>query len=121
VAPRNRDSSKRKTQRHGLSGNPQRRAEQLSREGAPRSVYQEEPDEPDLPTESRLEALRNLAHLLAGGAEEAPWWRDSHERVIRQARELAWQAGLRGIEEQTCDVVGGEFFDNLQAHDDGHH
>lgn len=118
MAPRNRNSGKRRTQRHGLSGNPQRRAEQLGRERAPRSASQEEPD---LLPESRAEALKELAYLLAGGAEEAPWWRDSHERVLRQARELAWPTGPRGIEDQTCDLVGGQFYDNLQAHDGGHH
>jgi hypothetical protein len=120
VAPRNRNSGKRKTQRHGLSGNPQRRAEQLGRERAPRPA-DSDLEEPDLPSESQVEALRNLVYRLAGGTEEAPWWRDSHERVLGQARELAWPAGLRGIEDQTCDLVGGQFYDNLQTHDGGHH
>ena len=79
---RSRNASKRRTQRHGLSGNPQRRAEQLGRERAPRPADQEEPD---LLPESRVEALKELAYLLAGGAEEAPWWRGSHERVLRPA------------------------------------
>jgi len=118
VAPRNRNSSKRRTQRHGLSGNPQRRAEQLGRERAPRSADLEEPD---LLPESRAEALRDLAYLLAGGTEEAVWWRDSHERVLGQARELAWPTGLRDIEDQTCDLVGGQYHDNLRAQDNGHH
>jgi hypothetical protein len=118
VAPKNRKSSKRKTQRHGLSGNPQRRAEQLQRERPAPSARQ---DELDLLSGSGLDSFRHLAYQLAGGADEAPWWRDSHESVLKQARALGWPSELSAIEDQACDLVGGQFYDNLEAHEAGHH
>jgi hypothetical protein len=120
VAPKNRNSSKRKTQRAGLSGNPQRRAEQLKQDRLARSAFQEQPA---LSSLSGIDkgSLRDLAYLLAGGADEAPWWRDSHERVLQKARALDWPSRLPAIEDQTCELVGGQFYDNLQAHEGGHH
>jgi hypothetical protein len=120
VAPKNRKSSKRKTQRAGLSGNPQRRAEQLEQDRLARSTHQEQPGLSPLSGMGKS-SLRDLAYLLADGAEEAPWWHDSHERVLQKARALAWPSRLPGIEDQTCELVGGQFYDNLQAHDGGHH
>jgi hypothetical protein len=117
VAPKNRNSSKRKTQRHGLSGNPQRRAEQLQQD---RSVHQGQQGL-DLLSGMDVDSLRDLAYRLAGGADEAPWWRDSHERVLQKARALDWPSSLSGIEDQACELVGGQFYDNLQAHEGGHH
>jgi hypothetical protein len=121
VAPKNRNSGKRKTQRHGLSGNPQRRAEQLEKD-RPRRDAQQMRQELDLPPGGlRGDSFRDLAYALAGGAREAPWWRDSHERVLRKACALDWPTRLADIEEQACDLVGGQFYDNLQAHPAGHH
>jgi hypothetical protein len=117
VASKNRNSSKRKTQRQGLSGNPQRRAEQLEKDRSARQGRQGRPGLDGIDAGS----LRNLAYLLAGGAEEAPWWRGSHERVVQKARALGWPSRLRGVEDQACELVGGQFYDNLEAHDGGHH
>jgi hypothetical protein len=69
----------------------------------------------------QADSFRDLAYRLAGGADEAPWWRDSHERVLQEARALDWPSRLSGVEDQTCELVGGQFYDNLQAHDGGHH
>jgi hypothetical protein len=121
VAPKNRNSSKRKTQRHGLSGNPQRRAEQLGKDRPPRPPRQQDRQGLDLLPGAQQNLFRDLAYALAGGAEEAPWWRDSHERVLRKARTLDWPTRPVGIEQRTCELVGGQFYDNLQAHDGGHH
>jgi hypothetical protein len=120
VAPKNRNSGKRKKQRHGLSGNPQRRAEQLEKDRPERPARQGQQGLDLLPG-SQADSLRDLAYLLAGGAEEAPWWRGSHERVLQKARALDWPSRALDIEERTCDLVGGQFYDNLQAHDRGHH
>jgi hypothetical protein len=119
VAPKNRNSGKRKTQRHGLSGNPQLRAEQLekNRPALPSPQMQGL----DQLSAAQLDSFRDIAYRLAGGAKDAPWWRDSHESVLRKARALDWSPRLSGIEDQTCDLVGGQFYDNLQAHDGGHH
>jgi hypothetical protein len=119
VAPKNRNSAKRKTQRHGLSGNPQLRAEQLEKNRPTPSTRQMQGL--DQLSGARPDSFRDIAYALAGGAKEAPWWRDSHERVLRKARTLDWSSRLSGIEEQTCDLVGGQFYDNLQAHHGGHH
>lgn len=116
--PEEPEPSKRKTQRKGLSGNPQHRAEQL----------RTEPPEPSaLQTElARLsgadtESLRDFAYRLAGGAKQAPWWRESHELILEKARGLNWPSRLLDIEAQTCELVGGQVYDDLQAHDGGHH
>jgi len=126
VVPKNRHPSKRKTQRHGLSGNPQRRAEQLEKDRSARSARQEQEEQEeqqglDSLSGAQVDSLRDLVYRLAGGADEAPWWGDSHERVLQNARALDWPSRLSGIEDQTCDLVGGQFYDNLQAHDGGHH
>ena len=120
VAPKNRNSSKRKTQRQGLSGNPQRRADQLERDRLARPARPEQPGPGPL-SGMGASSLRDLAYLLAGGAEEAPWWRDSHERVLQKARALDWPSRLSDIEDQACELIGGQFYDNLEAHEGGHH
>ena len=121
VAPKNRNSGKRKTQRRGLSGNPQRRAEQLQGERPKRPAPREAPDLLSGWSGSELSGFRDLAWRLSGGADEAPWWRDSHERILQQARALDWPTRPAEVEDLTCDLVGGQFFDNLQAHHEGHH
>ncbi|HEY1627317.1 MAG TPA: hypothetical protein VGG16_26350 [Streptosporangiaceae bacterium] len=120
MVPKNRNSSKRKTQRQGLSGNPQRRAEQLEKDRPAHSARQGQ-QAPDPLAGVQADSFRDLAYRLAGGADEAPWWRDSHERVLQRARALDWPSRLSGIEDQTCELVGGQFYDNLQVHDGGHH
>lgn len=42
-------------------------------------------------------------------------------RAFSGRRAVDWSSRLSGIEEQTCDLVGGQFYDNLQAHHEGHH
>lgn len=120
MAPKNRNSSKRKAQRQGLSGNPRRRAEQLEKDRPTHSARQGQQALDPL-SGVQADSFRDLAYRLAGGADEAPWWRDSHERVLQKARALDWPSRLSGVEEQTCELVGGQFYDNLQAHDGGHH
>lgn len=119
MAPKNRNSGKRKTQRRGLSGNPQLRAEQLEKDRP--TLPAQQAQGPDPLSWAEPDSLRDLAYALAGGAKDAPWWHDSHESVLRKARALDWSSRLSGIEEQTCDLVGGQFYDNLQAHHEGHH
>jgi hypothetical protein len=117
--PSNRNPGKRKKQRHGLSGNPQLRAAQLEKD-KPTSTTRQGQGLDQLPG-AQPDLFRGLAYALAGGAEDAPWWRDSHESVLRKARALDWSSRLSGIEDQTCDLVGGQFYDNHQAHHAGHH
>jgi hypothetical protein len=91
-----------RTHRQGLSGNPQRRAQQLQERREPRA---------DLDRA----AVRELAYRLAGGAPDAAWWRESHERVLARASALTWPPGLVEWETQACRIVGDEFYDRLQS------
>ena len=118
MAPKNRKSGKRKTQRHGLSGI--RSAVPSSWRGSARRPLRATTTWIRRPG-CGLGSFRDLAYQLAGGADEAPWWRDSHESVLKQARALDWPSKLSDIEDRTCDLVGGQFYDNLEAHEAGHH
>ena len=105
VSPKKRNSRKRKTHRQGLSGNPQRRTEQLRQERQA----------------AHGPAFLELAYRLAGGMPAAPWWRKSHERILTQARALSWPSRLADLETQTCRIVGDEFYDRLQSPGTGFH
>jgi hypothetical protein len=104
VSSKKRSSGKRKVHRQGISGNPQRRAEQLR---------QERPPVPD------RAALRELAYKLAGGAKPAAWWPESRKRIIDRARALIWPSRLVDLETQACQIVGDEFYDRLNSPDAG--
>lgn len=104
--PKKRKSDKQPSHRKGLSGNPERRAAQL---------------QPAVDTREKREMLLQLAHVMAGGAEPAPWWDDSHAHVLARARALSWPSDPGDIEELTCQVVGDEFYDRLQVHTEGFH
>lgn len=99
-----KSSSKNKARRQGVSGNPQRRAGQASRPEA---------SGPD-------PATRAMAYRMAGGADPAPWWPESHERVLARARAASWPGDPLGIELLTCEIVGGELHERLRRHRDGH-
>ncbi|HEX6448240.1 MAG TPA: hypothetical protein VF060_02135 [Trebonia sp.] len=107
MSAKNRGSSKGKSrqsggkgggQRRGVSGNPQRRAAQL-----------------------RESATGDLAYRMAGGADPAPWWPESHERVLARARAASWPEQRAGVEDLTCQLVGGELHDCVQRYGEGHH
>ena len=48
------------------------------------------------------------ADRLAGGAEEAPWWHDSHERILQRARALDWLSLLPGIMDANAHLAAGD-------------
>lgn len=102
MPPKKRKSSNRPSHRKGLSGNPQRRALQLG----------QTTDQP---------ALQGLARLMGGAVEPAPWWADSHEHILTRTRSLPWPSSPGDIEELTCQVVGDEFFDQMNKHEGGFH
>jgi len=89
----------------GLSGNPQRRAQQLRQ----KQLAAHSP------------AFLELAYRLAGGAPAEPWWRESHERILGRARALSWPSLLADLETQACQIVGDEFYDRLQSPETGFH
>ena len=109
MAAKKRRSGRGKGPRQGISGNPQRRAEQLAQR---RPAIADEPD---------LSSLRNLAYALAGGAEPSPWWDESHQRIIASARALAWPSRLVDLETQACRIVGDEFYERLNSEPAGLH
>jgi hypothetical protein len=120
VSPKKRNSRKPKTHRQGLSGNPQRRAQQLQERGARgKPAFGQLPREPQADPDRA--ALRELAYRLAGGAPDAAWWRESHERVLSCARALTWPSRLVDLETQACQIVGDEFYDRLQSPEAGLH
>jgi hypothetical protein len=106
VSSRKRNSRRRKAQRQGVSGNPQRRAQQLRQH---RRAGRDQP------------AFRELAYRLAGGAWAEAWWRESHERILAQARAHTWPSRLADLETQACQIVGDEFYDRLRSPGTGLH
>jgi hypothetical protein len=122
VASKKRRSGKGKEPRQGISGNPQRRAEQL----AQRRVIVGEPDLPPLALDFRSgkqegSPLRDLAYALAGGAEPRPWWSESHQRILAAACSLNWPSRLVDLETQACRIVGDEFYERLNSRLTGLH
>jgi hypothetical protein len=89
--------------RKGLSGNPRRRAAQLGP-----------------PIDDRAGTVE-LARKMADSPRPAPWWAQSHRRVLARTRSLAWPSDPGGIEELTCQVVGDELYDQLRAKVTGLH
>ena len=111
VSSKKRSSRSHKAHRQGLSGNPQRRAQQLDqRARQDLSVPGHAQAGP-----GRVAAFRELAYSLAGGALPEAWWRDSHERILAQARALTWPTRLANLETQACQIVGDEFYDRLHS------
>jgi hypothetical protein len=118
VSSKKRSSGKRNAHRQGLSGNPQRRAQQLGqnrRAGQDLSAFRHPQADPD------RSAFRELAYRLAGGALPEEWWLESHERILATARALTWPNRLIDLETQTCQIVGDEFYDRLRSRVAGLH
>jgi hypothetical protein len=114
VPPKKRNSGKPKTHRQGVSGNPQRRAQQLrERRAQGQPAFGQLPLEP--PADPDRAAFRELAYRLAGGCPDEAWWRESHERILARARALTWPSRLVDLETQACQIVGDEFYDRLQS------
>jgi hypothetical protein len=116
VSSRKRNSRRRKAQRQGVSGNPQRRAQQLwqDRRAGRDQPFRRVGADPD-------RALWELAYRLVGGALAEAWWRESHERILARARALTWPSRLVDLETQACQIVGDEFYDRLRSPDTGLH
>jgi hypothetical protein len=113
MSPKKRGGGKR------LSGNPQRRAQQLAsrnlaKVGQPgASTWARE-----LSTDDRR-AFGDLARRLAGWAPAMPWWTQSHDHVIRNF--LAGPVPERPVDVETraCAAVGDEFYARLNSQDTG--
>jgi hypothetical protein len=112
VSPKKRSTS-------GLSGNPQRRAQQL------RDRQVRRPNEAEIESRARnlsaedRQAFADLARRLAGDAPAEPWWAGSHERVISAALASPVPDRVVDIETLVSIAVGDEFFDRLESEDRG--
>jgi len=107
VASNKRRSGRGKAPRQGISGNPQRRAEQLAQR---QSAIADEPD---------FSVFRDLAYSLAGGADPSPWWTGSHQQILAAARALTWPSRLVDLETQAGRIVGDEFYERLNSEQGG--
>jgi hypothetical protein len=104
VASKKRSSGKRKAQRKGLSGNPQRRAEQLA----------------------QLETGAGWAHPGPGDIprqkiDPAPWWPESHARILAAVRADPWPSQLIDLETRACQLTGDEFYERIRSPGKGLH
>lgn len=106
-----RNYRKQNAHRQGLSGNPQRRAEQLRRRRVSDGL---EPPSP----EDRAQ-FREMAYRLVGGAHPEPWWQETHGRILARARALTWPSRVVDVETGVCELVGDEFFDRLISSERG--
>jgi hypothetical protein len=102
VASKKRKSGKptRRGQAKGLSGNPQRRAQQLQDRGAATGLRQQP------------WSAGTSAH---GSLRTWPWWAESHERVLAQVRATEWPSRLLDIETLAGRLAGDEFHAQVNA------
>jgi hypothetical protein len=101
VASRKRRSSRsaKRRQGKGLSGNPQRRVQQL-----------QERDAADL-----LRQQSRWAGSFNPGRRSWPWWAESHDRVLARVRAAEWPTRLLDIEALSGQLAGDEFYERLSA------
>ena len=101
MASKKRKSGKptQRRQGKGLSGNPQRRAQQLQGDVAERLRQQSQP-----------------AGTSAPGSQRTwPWWAESHETALAQVRATEWPSRLLDIETLAGRLAGDEFHARVNA------
>jgi hypothetical protein len=78
----------------GLSGNPQRRAEQLQERSAQQREHEHRP----------------LPYYQAPSAQYGPpdWWQESHEAILARVRGTEWPSGPLDVETLAAEIVGDE-------------
>lgn len=84
----------------GLSGNPQRRAEQLQSRGAAERLRQQP---------------RSVSRSAPGSQRTWPWWEESHRRVLARVRATEWPPRLLDIETLAGKLAGEEFHARVNA------
>jgi hypothetical protein len=113
MSPKKRDGGKR------LSGNPQRREQQLASRNP---VKTGSPDASSWARELSIDDRRSfgdLARRLAGWAPAMPWWAQSHDHVIRSFLDQPVPERPVDIETRACTAVGDEFYARLSSGDTG--
>ncbi|MDT0304108.1 hypothetical protein [Streptomonospora wellingtoniae] len=102
-----------------LSGNPQKRSEQL----ADRAIRQLPPeafrDGLPLPGTYDDDISAAMADPAAMQGEPGAGWEETHRRVLERARAIDASAGPLALDSLTCELVGGVYWDALQEADDG--
>jgi hypothetical protein len=104
VASKKRSSGKRRPQRKGLSGNPQRRAEQLRQLETDAAWAYPDPD--DIPRRK---------------VEPSPWWPESYARILAAVRADPWPSRLVDVETRACQLTGDEFYERIKSSGKGLH
>jgi hypothetical protein len=99
VASKKRKPPQRR-QGKGLSGNPQRRAQQLQERGATGHLGQQS---------------RWAGSFEPASRQTWPWWAESHETVLAQVRAAEWPSGLLDIEALAGRLAGDEFHARVNA------
>ena len=113
MSPKKRDGGKR------LSGNPQRREQQLASRNP---VKTGRPDASSWARELSIEDRRSFGDLsrrLAGWAPAMPWWAQSHDRVIKSFLDQPVPERPVDIETRACTAVVDEFYARLNSGDTG--
>ena len=84
----------------GLSGNPQRRAQQLQERDAAGHLGQQP---------------RRAGSVTPASGRTWPWWAESHETVLAQVRAAEWPSRLLDIEALAGRLAGDEFHARVNA------
>jgi hypothetical protein len=102
VASKKRVSRKSSTSKRkaGLSGNPQRRAEQLQVRAPARR--EREPEHFQAPRPRYTYSPPD-------------WWQESHEVILARVRGSEWPSGLLNVETLAGEIVGDEFHRRINA------
>jgi hypothetical protein len=104
ASKKKRSSGKRKTQRKGLSGNPQRRAEQLAQLETDAAWTHLDPD-----------------YIPRPKINPSPWWPESHARILAAARADSWPSQPVDLETRACQLIGDEFYERIRSSEEGLH
>lgn len=92
-----------------LSGNPQVRAEQLQERASSYASSQRDSDwETTIPLAGRVPA--SAATGRDSWTRPAPWWPQSHERILDRVRTTSWPTDPLAVETLAGQIVGDELF-----------
>jgi len=92
-----------------LSGNPQVRAKQLQERASSHASSQRDSDwETTIPLAGRVPA--SAATGRDSWTRPAPWWPQSHERILDRVRTTGWPTDPLAVETLAGQIVGDELF-----------
>jgi hypothetical protein len=91
-----------------LSGNPQLRAKQLQERASYAPSQRDNDWETTIPLADRLPA--SVATGRDSWTRPAPWWPQSHERILDRVRTTSWPTDPLAVETLAGQIVGDELF-----------